>query len=356
MQSHEGETLKFDAMFEHGKEAGTKAEDSPIFQRFKTRALEPRSYKATSILPIWQKIETTNAVEMGVNQDFRKGYIEGLQEFLAAHNVDIKWLPTYALSEALMLDDVLIGYLRGIGRESPNRGRDLNQKTKTKQFEKFLNLESKPQEWQQIEAADELRAERQQEGYKLGFLASVMRDFNVTLYGFEVPADSQSYEALIQGLRGETRQMPLDVKSQYQHGKESLRGIFADDALNDHAYRVGQRLWLAGEGLSLFYANFIRHPAGLMAFKAGLEGRIWPPQIEPTALFLTPKEEGKIEDNRFPKKENEIIYNENKVNKYKIRERFFDKLEVQDPFEVARSAERTGYEMGRLARQGRKKK
>ena len=341
--------------FQQGQEAGIKAEEAPVLQQIEAQVLAARDPRAVSLLPREPRPDTAI---LGETVGFRRGYIVGLQEFLTTHNVDMKWmLDPNATPEGLRSDDTLVGYLQGIRRQSPNRGRDVFQRTVAeKPFNKFRDYEPEP-EW-----LVKLRTQtaQQQGGYKLGFLVGVARDFDITLTGLEIPSDNPSYEAFMQGSRGETRAMPIELKpktDKYEINKfESkdyglgLGGIWVYDALDDSAYKVGQRVWLASEGVDAFYAHFIRHPEALRAFKAALEGQVLPEYTRPSVLdTLRTEPRGRYDDD-FKLTKRETFYENEYPKKYKS---LFDEPQKPNPFEETRQAGKTGYEMGQLARQGR---
>lgn len=345
--------------FQRGQEAGVKAEEAPVLQQIEAQVLTARDPRTVSLHPIEPRPDTAI---LGESVGFRIGYIAGLQEFLTAHNVDMKWmLDPNATPEGLRSDDTLVGYLQGMRRQSPNRGRDVFQRTVAeKPFNKFRDYEPEP-EW-----LSRFRAQtaQQQGGYKLGFLVGVARDFDVTLTGLEIPSDNPSYEAFMQGSRGETRAMPIELKpktDKYEINEfESkdyglgLGGIWVYDALDDSAYKVGQRVWLASEGVDAFYAHFIRHPEALRAFKAALEGQVLPEYTKPSALdsLTSPRRTRLDDDLGLIRSEKYLLNEEEYPKKYKS---LFDEPQRSNPFEEARQAGKTGYEMGQLARQGRQR-
>ena len=306
--------------FLRGQKAGVQAEEAPILQQIASQVLAVRSAP-------YLKASKQDIADLENGVGFRRGYSAGLQEFLTAHNVDMRFLGTNSNPEGLKFDDVLVCYLRGLQRQSPSRGRDIFQRTVAeKPFGKPLYYELEP-EWL-VELR--FRTSQQQGGYKLGFLTGIAKDFNITLTGFEIPSDNPSYEAFMQGLRGEERPMPfieLKQPKDLNFKDYGFQGMWALDRLDETAYAVGQKVWLASEGIDVFYAIFIRHPEALRAFKVALEGQILPESIVPKAPIRSTLDE--------------LLFNE---------------PQGPDPLAEARTAAKTGYEMGILARQGRLRK
>lgn len=325
--------------FQQGQEAGVKAEEAPTLKQIEAQVLTSRHLRDYALI---QREFRPDTAILGKSVGFRKGYIAGLQEFLAEHNVDMgSMLNPNATPEGLSNDDVMIGYLRGIRRQSPNRGRDLfQQSNKLNEFRDY--------ERERWSAGLRLNAAQDQAGYKLGFLVGVARDVNLTLTGLEIPSDNPSYKAFMQGLRGETRAMPIELNpktDKYRFGLDD--GIWVYDALDDSAYKVGQKVWLASEGIDVSYAHFIRHPEALSAFKTALEGQVLPEYAIPSIpnAFMIEIRRGSDYDSMLRK---ERIY-EN------MPEEKFNKSGRADPSTEARQVGRTGYEMGQLARQSRQR-
>lgn len=190
--------------FQLGAESGSKAEDVSILEQSRT-----------------PKPETGIYVE---RDSFLRGYVQGLKTFIAAHKVGI-WVTPDALTEG----DTLKGYLKGLRRESPNVAGEIPKKS-TENFK---------------------------EGYRLGFVVSVARDFDINLNLFhELPSDDPAYNAFMAGFRAEPRALPID-----------------------NMYHTGLKVWLRTQGAVNVSTHEIRNPKALNAFKAGLNGEDLPEDL-----------------------------------------------------------------------------
>lgn len=276
------------------------------------------------------KAEDASARMTGEPVSFRKGYFDGLTGFIAQHQVDTASLGIWSNPEVLTLDDALRGYLRGLRRQKPDVAREYLTGTSTKESI-YLNKDPKS-EWLQPMRTQSMFA---RQGYRLGFVVGVVRDFDMTLGILEVPTDDPAYNAFMAGLQAEPRALPVEPR--YYGDKEDLKFYEKEDffttqlrthqMIDDTVYQAGLRIWLHTQGATDVPIWAIRHPEALRAFKAGLRGEVLPEyNIQPRDNLKYPS------------------YRKESINKEKLFDDWFN------PFkETTRQGERA-YRLGLTAR------
>lgn len=275
---------KLQTAYQQGVESGLKAEDNPTLRQIETGVVLSRDPLGLS-------------PQRGESVSFRKGYIDGLKSFIAEHKVDHAGLDIWATPEVLTGDDALQGYLRGLRRESPNAAREYPARRSTKELI-YLNKDSEP-EWLQRQRTQSMFT---REGYRLGFIIGVARDFDMALGTLEVPADDPAFNAFMAGLKAEPRALPVERVSYgyneyskfYEKEDSFTAQLRAYEMIDNTVYQAGLRIWLHTQGVAGVPTWAIRHPEALRAFKAGLNGEVLPeysiqPRIDsllPTGAFL----------------------------------------------------------------------
>ena len=279
----------------------------------------------------------TEALDLPAASDasLRRGYIEGLRTFLAGKNVDPKSLHgVYTSPENLVFDSVVAGYSRGIKRQPPNFQRDF--RIRDSKYQENLNYVS-------VWLADlQARTMQERDGFALGFVVGVIKDFGVTLHSLEIPGDDPSFRAFINGLTAEPRAIGETRKrsSRDKYLFEKMDPFFAQvegyARKDDQMYHAGLRVWIHSLGLRIDTWQ-LRHPEALRTFKAALQGEVLS-EYEP-------------QEQRWPAGKgtdlNNLI-NHRFEEKKSLKKTLLD--EESDPHEIARSWGRSGYKLGSAAR------
>lgn len=323
---------KLQTAYQQGVESGLKAEDNPALRQIETEVVLSRDPLGLSPQ---LRIPRSESGIIGESVSFRKGYIDGLKSFIVEHKVGSTSLGIWATPEVLTGDDALQGYLRGLRRESPNAAREYPTKRSIKEFI-YLNRDPEP-EWLQRQKTQLMFI---REGYRLGFVVGVARDFDMTLDILEDPTDDPAYNAFMAGLKAEPRALPVERRSYrnkkyskfYEEENSFTAQLRAHEMIDNTVYQAGLRIWLHTQGVTGVSTWAIRHPEALRAFKAGLSGEVLPEySIQPRIDPLSPK--------KYPYGERKKI-----INKLKL----FD--DMPNPLEEARTQGRMAYQLGLTAR------
>lgn len=255
--------------------------------------------------------------------NFRKGYCLGLEQFLIGKGVDLKFSHTGIFGvNVITMEGGLEGFLKGMNLEAPGVERSY---LPIKDDWRFLKGEIG-----EIFAAKERRRENMKDGYALGFIVKIAREYGVTLDGlFEVPRDNVSYEVFMSGLKGEANPnhpndnaMPFygsyhAMDSRYLSRSRDFLDTTIDYSYSDEkTYKKGLSIWLKSQNIKGVSPDQIMHPEALKAFKAAFSGEALP-EYEPKKPAPTVWPTTKTEDKIFIKK----LYDENiETRAYTIRE------------------------------------
>ena len=175
--------------YDEGRSLGSKGREPPLdlnrVTRLKQRRQEPiikmsdepffkrDLYRDFSILR--EKVPQVETEVDPARASFRQGYLEGLGGFMSQREITFSQTGIFRDVNAILSnDDGLVGFVRGAKLEAPSIPREYVRHSKR---DKFMIFESDP-EW-----AREARFKRvlTQEGYKVGLVVGVARDYGVLI-------------------------------------------------------------------------------------------------------------------------------------------------------------------------------
>jgi hypothetical protein len=281
---HLFDASKLMASFQQGQEAGAKAIVAPTLVRIGAEITTSRGLPTFPLVPPLRTPSLETGI-LGSSVAFRKGYVDGLGQFLTEHGYhsapDGKLDDKVPNPDVLLKDSGLVGFLKGAQRLSPELPRQpLFGSSQRVTRGEFFNTIS-----QAIQQSSEQQG-LARDGYVLGFVAGVARDLGVELNISEVPTDNQAYQAFAQGFRAQERPMPLNYRpivTPTRPGNRNYSDILSFSLLADSDethYQTGLRLWLISQGVpdgqprnTAFWAMLIRHPKALEGFKLGFNGQ-----------------------------------------------------------------------------------
>lgn len=375
---------KLHPMYQSGYELGSNGREPPVGLNSVTRPIiekredpfdkflslnrkdpfrKDRSIETLEILMIHtindrfsKKLRDESHIEIEVDHakvSFREGYIDGLKQFMQSKRIDISSAGLFLGANVITADSGLEGFLRGIRLETPNITRRYNP---AMDEDRILN------KYKSTTCEESLFAKLQfddliiQQGYEIGFVVRVAREYGVVLNGLQIPTDNVSYQAFMQGLKGEVRHMPFEgllrsgkedfiLNKTESHFKAEMK---AYEVTIDQAYHAGLQVWLKSQGVQGVETWAIRHPEALSAFKVALSGQTIReyeliPLTEPISL---------IRDRDFGDNDLHLIKRE---SYYLIdNTRLFDEPREPTPAEVARTQGQIGYNLGKSARLSRR--
>lgn len=317
--------------YQNGKTVGSQAGEPPADLNRVTRTSFLPSREPEFRISSWEKQDRH---EPRVHEEpipekiaYRQGFFDGLREFLAQHGISLREAGAFNFPDVLTSKAGFDGFVQGLNRRKPAVGRDYTRR----RGELSYKYEPEPK-WI---ARQRFNLSQTLSGYELGFILSLAKDFGVKLNYLEVPRDNMAYEAFMQGLSAESREIPLKrdhLKEKYHLIEESPYEIF--EMVDNNAYLAGLKAWLANQGLRVHIEAWqVRHPEALRAFKAALEERVLP-EYEPRELVIptTPHKEELIKN--YPRKDP------------------IEKLYLPpSPFDELRRQGASGYSLGKAARE-----
>lgn len=244
--------------------------EEPIIKLFDEPFFKKDLYRDFSILG--EKVPQVETEVDPARASFRQGYLEGLGGFMSQRGITFSQTGIFRDVNAILSnDDGLVGFVRGAKLEAPSIPREYVRHSKK---DKFMIFESDP-EW--VRKA-RFKKGLTREGYKVGLVVGVARDYGVLVNGIHVPMDNSSYQSFKQGLEAQPRNLPIERRREdkkffleYDDVDTEVRALqFFDDG----AYDLGLQVWLASQGATGVQTWQIRHPTALGAFKAALSGEV----------------------------------------------------------------------------------
>jgi len=285
--------------YEAGRRLGSEGREPPMtlnnitrpkqrrredpFERLRLKQDEPFFKKDFSLDYLMGKGSPRVETELDPSAvSFRQGYVNGLNEFMSAHGISAISTELFRGLGILSSDDGLVGFVRGARLEAPSIPRNYNPSRGKGILERYLERD-------EPDYVKEMRFKNMvtQEGFRLGFIVGVAREHDVVLEGLQIPMDNVSYQAFMQGLKGESRSLPLESfkphsKDLYLIKEESpaVAEMRAYEWIDSQAYHTGLQVWLKSQGIEGVGTWQIRHPEALRAFKAAISGQSLP-EYEP---------------------------------------------------------------------------
>lgn len=185
-------------------------------------------------------------------KEFLAGYGKGLKAYLKTKGIRLP-AGTTDLEYDIDYPPFLAGIITGLERNMPNV-------SKAFKFEGSGEYEDE-QTWANTYML--ISHITKKDGYMVGFLASLARDYNIITNGHAVPDDNTQYQIYLEGLNAEPSDYFL------AHGDKSL-GWIASAEYNKRIYLTGLKVWVVEHGLGICPVQLM-HPQTLEAFKRCLE-------------------------------------------------------------------------------------
>ncbi len=197
-----------------------------------------------------------DAFDQNSRKQFLDSYLKGVTQFFESRGLV---MPIGSDLDDILQPQGLSGFIKGLNREKPNIQESLDspsgEYTDPKTWEYTLNLFS-----QHLYG----------EGYFIGFMIGIARDYGLTFSAHEVPASPAQYELFNQGLNAKPLVFSSLIGENF-HFKEDQQIVIM---LEKMIYEGGLKLWLHGQGLDVELASKISHPEALEAFKQALAGEL----------------------------------------------------------------------------------
>lgn len=314
------ESLKTTPDFQNGRNLGLQAQEPPS----NLNRITTLSILRTLDVPISKLLTGARQPVEDLVQErvaFRKGYLNGLREFLEGHGISSKDVLFFDSPDVIKTSMGLTGFTRGLRRESPGEARDY-ESVRTGDKLLFYNKTPEP-DW-----VARSRFERGQKlaGYRLGFVTGLARDMAVKLGGLDVPSDDVAYQEFMSGLKAEPRAVTVRTSTEKYSTKDDPFSVF--DTINERSYTAGLQIWLRSQGLGTLESWQIRHPEALRAFKAGLNGDT-------------------LSEYELPKPSAIVVEEPRRKELINLIEKFDRPL---SPYEISRMQGSQGYRLGKTIR------
>lgn len=195
-----------------------------------------------------------DTVDQNVRKQFLEAYLQGASQFFENRGLV---MPIGSHMEDILQPQDLSGFIKGLNREKPNPQERLNPPS---------GEYSDPATWEYT--LNIITQHLYSEGYFLGFMIGLARDYNLNLHAIEVPADAAQYELFNRGVNAQPRVFtPLIGANFVSEGDQKIA-----IKLESWIYEGGLKLWLHQRGLDINLADKISHPEALEGFKAALSG------------------------------------------------------------------------------------
>ncbi|MCL5970012.1 MAG: hypothetical protein M1450_00720 [Patescibacteria group bacterium] len=190
------------------------------------------------------------------------GYVKGLYLFMKKRRVKT---PLLIHPENLDFQPMFEGYIDGLNRQKPNIPEVLFERQERTAKDKYGT------NWHVVLKG--VKDLTYGEGYYLGFLLSLARDypFNLNMFKGKIPDSPSLYKAFEAGVNAQSIASALfngDIGLTHEEDRKSYK--------QDHflSYVTGLRLWLHDHGIDIKIADELIHPEALSAFKHALNGGI----------------------------------------------------------------------------------
>ncbi len=197
-----------------------------------------------------------DAFDQASKKQFLDSYLVGIKQFFQERGLVV---PILSHLEDISQSWGLSGFIQGLNRQRPNPKEGLEppsgEYNDPKTWEYTLNLV--------VQITYE-------EGYFLGFMAGIARDYDLSFSHWEVPSNLGQFKVFCQGQNGEPRvYSPETIGANW--ATETDRKIALQ--FENQVYEGGLKLWLHERNLDMDLVSEISHPEALAAFKLALEGR-----------------------------------------------------------------------------------
>lgn len=195
-----------------------------------------------------------STVDQDARQQFLNAYLEGVIQFFEGRGLVI---PIGSHMESILQSQGLSGFIKGLNREKPNPQERLNPPSG-----KYTD----PETW--AYTLDLITRQLYSEGYFLGFMIGLARDYGLNLNQCEVPKDDAQYELFNKGTNAQPRVYTPLIGANFLFEGDQKIAI----QLENWIYKGGLKLWLHQQGLDINFADKISHPEALEGFKTALSG------------------------------------------------------------------------------------
>lgn len=203
-----------------------------------------------------------DSVDQNTRKQFLEAYLQGVSQFFESRGLV---MPIGSHMEDILQPQGLSGFIRGLNREKPNPQERLDppsgEYTDPETWAYTLNL---------------ITQQLYSEGYFLGFMIGLAKDYDLNLCQLEVPKDAPQYELFNRGVNAQPRAFTPMIGANFVFEGDQKIAI----QLENWIYEGGLKLWLHQQGLDANLADKISHPEVLEGFKATLSGE----QIADTAM------------------------------------------------------------------------
>ncbi|GEM_PF-5173101 len=208
-----------------------------------------------------------DSVDQDVRKQFLEGYLEGATKFFVDRGLVV---PIGSHIGNIVHPRGLHGFIKGLNRENPNNHNPtVKDDSEAAVWEYTLDLIS-----------DHLFTD----GYFLGFMIGLARDYDLNLNQVEVPKDAEQYALFNRGLNAQPRTYSPLIGANFAFKGDQIIVI----KLESWIYEGGLKLWLHQQGLDVGLADKISHPETLDAFKVALDGK----QVEAERIADSPQDIG----------------------------------------------------------------
>lgn len=207
---------------------------------------------------------------------FLAGYAVALKKYLDLKKVRLP-IATWH-KEDIDFPPYLFGIVTGLKREGPNTPMVF-------EFHGSGNPED-PQTWSDTSSWIYHRTKKN--GYIIGFLAGLARDYGIITHCHAIPNDDTQYQVYLDGLTAKPSKYFLRKEQQ------SL-GAYAPEAYDKRIYLTGLKVWLQEQGFgTIICPVLLTHPQTLAAFKEFIVTGIIPESEEKSLETQTGYELAKI--------------------------------------------------------------
>lgn len=196
-----------------------------------------------------------DAFDQASRKQFLDSYLEGVTQFFEDHGLV---MPIGSHMENILQPQGLSGFIKGLNREKPNPKEKLDPP-----WGEYTD----PKIWEYT--LDMISQHFYGEGYFLGFMIGLAKDYDLNLHQVEVPKDSAQFELFNKGLNGVPRVYTPLIGANFALEGDQKIAI----RLEDWIYEGGLKLWLHKQGLNVELACKISHTEALKAFKLALVGK-----------------------------------------------------------------------------------
>lgn len=212
------ESLKSNPKYKLGYDIGYKGQEIPSEL---LELLGPKEIKRYSLLEIYAK-KLYNSVMAVLHKGDKKplteenpdveslklGIANGVRDLLKTKNTNVYNLLSLIITPVLRSNDGIVGYAKGVSLKDPNIPRETQKGLLSKKPGSLYGMI--------------------QQGYMIGVLVAIVRDDVIVLKEGQIPIDTPSYLALMQGLSGENR-ISEDMTTAFK-------------TLDEQVYRVGREI------------------------------------------------------------------------------------------------------------------